>query len=236
MSNDDMTTVELGQTWHQHSILRYEVDEVLEPGDTIGLQWLEPVSLERAAEVLARGGQVFREVPHASFSVIDTGHGDFVGVSNVERLVEDYGRESFVHYTGGYGTEGLMLLVGSEVSDYLLNDVMRLDDYPLYDDDDHSRREAEALDEELADCTRWAVFNVAQEREGADEDELRELMGDLLTTKLNDGEVDWYRAEDVDLQVMEGWLRTAYDEKTGRDLEEYARTLIPSQPEVLPGL
>ena len=77
-----------------------------------------------------------------------TSWGDYGGSdierSNCRSLLRDY-PESFVHATGGYGSEALYLPADEEVEPALADTLIYLRDcYPLYDEEDHS-----ALTEDL---------------------------------------------------------------------------------------
>lgn len=85
--------------------------------------------------------------------------GSTVERSNERSLLADY-PQTFIRVYGGHGTSGLMLPVdrpadwfaddedhGAERWQGLLDDLHKLADYPVYDDEDHSALETELADE-----------------------------------------------------------------------------------------
>jgi len=79
--------------------------------------------------------------------VRNTAWGDYCGGtaerSNARSLARDF-PETFVTVTGGFGSEYLALPIDAEIPEYLYDLLVSLaDDYPLYDESDHSELESE---------------------------------------------------------------------------------------------
>lgn len=134
---------------------------------------------------------------------------DLLYESNYESLKRDFGAERFIDISHTYGNV-LALDVTRRHEDEsvreLLDILIRLDDeYPLYDEEDHSRREWESLEETLE-----SALYVAMVREGVpDEDEtrVRQYVYDSVR-ELG----QWCRGDDVDDDEVRAMVREALEE------------------------
>jgi hypothetical protein len=85
--------------------------------------------------------------------------GGAVERSNHRSLLRDF-PGVFVEISSGYGGHSLALPLDAEVPVYLVDALVKLaDDYPLYDEEDHSNLEIEMTDE---DWTSWALSDFRQ--------------------------------------------------------------------------
>ena len=130
----------------KYNLSEYWIDSIVKNGDSCPLG-LSHSKHDRTA--LAYG------IPHASFSTLDD---DFLGVSNVTRIVEDFG-EHVVTLHGEYGLEVLVVRADADLPEELLSAIYGLCDYPLYDEDDHSQRECDQFNEDVSQEIDWALFD-----------------------------------------------------------------------------
>lgn len=106
-----------------------------------------------------------------------TSWGDYGGStierSNARSLVRDY-PDTFVAVSGDYGSESLVLPADADVDDDLFETLVALaEEYPLYDEGDHSELEMELTQE------RWDSFGAHDlERELSDAGLCEEMMPD----------------------------------------------------------
>lgn len=155
----------------------------------------------RTRESVERYHPRYMEIPATGHSGLDAGHGDFLYLSNYERIREDFPDHVIAADGGGYGSAALFVRVGAVVPSELVRVIAGLRDYPVYDEEDHSRREMEALWE-------WAreVVGIVAHRLDLDEPESEECLTNIMSAYLEEECV--YRAEDLSDDKFEEYVRT----------------------------
>lgn len=168
---------------------RWDDERAPEGGERISLSDLSAVSEVQAQDY----GVLLLEIPSA---YIDAIHGDLLGRSNYERLLEDF-PGAVIEVTSTY-SDSLMIRVGSEVPGLLLEALAGLEDYPLYDEEDHSRREWEAFEETVMEALEFAARSY-------DDDIDEEVLAAVGAVYAEVGNV--CRAEEVDWDQLATMLR-----------------------------
>lgn len=114
-----------------------------------------------------RTGELFLTVPATS-------SGDYTGstceTSNRRSLLRDF-PDTFTILSGDYGYEALLLPFHASIPEHLFNTlVMLADEYPLFDESDHSELEQEMIDEQWAEWGRMEFRNSLQDFASTDDD------------------------------------------------------------------
>jgi hypothetical protein len=157
-------------------------------GDSVSMGRLELCRTETPTD-----GEAPRyvEIPHTFWSDYS---GDAVNRSNGRAIREEYG-QYVVHVTGDFGTEGLVLPLGVEIPEDMYHRIVSLQqDYPLWDDEDHSNLEREIEVEDWESYGRHdLVYRVRElarvEDQDDDVDELDEH--DQVDAIVNDTDLRW---------------------------------------------
>lgn len=156
-------------------------DEYVSNGDRVPVTYWDVVrNVKDIDDDYLSERQVVAVIPNVGTETIQ-GYGDLVSISNYESLLRDYG--DYLVVISYYDSEGLGIIVNGlldaecgmpelfDTQDYLVRDVVSLaENYPLYDESDHSDREYETIVEGLREYVAPDLANDAQRRHGIEID------------------------------------------------------------------
>lgn len=159
-------------------------------------------------------------IPNA---VMDRMQEDLIGQSNFERIKEDWGKH-VIEVTYTYH-DFLAVKVGEYIPEPLWDAINGLRDYPLYDEDDHSKREWEAYESEVHDALGDAerdALNDLDEDEPDNWDVLDTHARHVVHKHIEDAG-QWSRAEDVDREEVSKVYGQAIKDAIQKEWEDLAR-------------
>jgi hypothetical protein len=176
--------------------------EQVEAGDT--LRGIDLQAMSNAEHVTRYNDEypIFVEIPGA---YIDGIHDDLMGRSNFERLEEDYG--DYLYRASWTYSDHLLVRVGERIPETLMNAILGFNDYPLYDEEDYSRREWEAYESCLDEAIDHARRVYEMDNDELTEDQFEAARVSVQEHVSNAGQ--WCRDEDVDWDEVAGLFRDA---------------------------
>jgi hypothetical protein len=226
--------------WHGMNLrgLTWEPVEAPVGGDSVALGVFDMRPLRELHGTADADDPRYVEIP-------GTAWGDYTGSdydrSNARSILRDW-PEHVVRVTGHHGFEALVLPMGADVPAELFDAILRLGDYPLYDEDDHS---ALCTELEQEDWTSWGRSDWRREiRKAAHaddrDDDVDELDDDAYVDELfallaERHDVTWHAETavggywtDFDHTAREAWSEIR--RRRMSELEAWARDLAAPLP------